>query len=49
VTAESAQVDVDSEIATTDGVWSVALTPSYRALYFGIKLKTTYTDVPTVS
>jgi hypothetical protein len=49
VTPGSAQVDVDSELATTYGVWGVALTPSYRALYFGIKLKTTYTDVPTVS
>ena len=44
-------VDVDSDIVTSDGVWGKALTPSYRAMYFAIKLKTTNTDigVPTVS
>jgi hypothetical protein len=44
-------VDVDSDIVTSDGVWGEALTPSYRAMYFAIKLKTTNTDigVPTVS
>jgi hypothetical protein len=49
VTPSSAQVDVDSDLATQDGVFGVALTPSYRAMYFAIKLKTTNTDVATVS
>lgn len=49
VTASSGTVDVDSDLATVDGVMSVALTPSYRALYFSMRLKTTFTDVSTYS
>jgi len=48
-TTTSPQVDVDSDLATTDGVYGVALTPGYRAMYFAIKLKTSNTDVATVS
>lgn len=40
---------MDSDLVTSNGVMSVALTPSYRALYFSIKLKTTFTEVATYS
>lgn len=51
VNSLGAMVDVDSDIVTSNGVWGEALTPSYRAMYYAIKLKTTNTDigVPTVS
>jgi hypothetical protein len=50
VNKDAAEVNVDSsELVSAEGVISPALTPSYRALYFSIKLTTSKTDVASYS
>lgn len=49
IPANGMTVEVDSDLATLDGVMSAALTPSYRAIYYSIQLKTSLTDVSTYS
>jgi hypothetical protein len=44
IPATGMTVEVDSDLATGN-----ALTPSYRAIYYSIKLKTSLTDVSTYS
>ena len=49
ISAEEASVDVETGPMIIDGVISPAITPSYRALYFTVKLKTTLLDENTQS
>ena len=49
VTAPDATVDMDTEQGIVDGVISPGITPSYRALYFTVKLISTDLDVASQS